>query len=117
LSGSLFAGKSLEDYAEQGHMKPHLLLGIIIATAVTCCSSLAQERAVLQPNATVLSILQGSAGKTVDLHLRSGEKIGGKVGQITDNVVYLSHLAGAEFFDAFINVGDISAIVIRAAGR
>jgi len=93
-----------------------LLLGIIIA-AVACSSLLAQERAALQPNASVLSILQGNAGKTVELHLRSGEKVGGRVGQVTDNIVYLSHLTGAEFYDAFVDVKDISAVVIRAAGK
>jgi hypothetical protein len=93
-----------------------LLLGIIIA-AVTCSSLLAQEKAALQPNVTVLSILQGNTGKTIELHLRSGEKIGGRVGQVTDNVVYLSHLTGAEFYDAFVDVKDISAVVIRAGGR
>jgi len=94
-----------------------LLLGIIIVAALTCSSLLAQEKAAIQPNATVVSIIQGTAGKTVELHLRSGEKIGGKVGQVTDNIVYLSHLTGAEFFDAFVDVKDISAVVIRAAGR
>ena len=93
-----------------------LLLGIIILT-VAGSSLLAQERAALQPNATVLSILQGSAGKAVELHLRSGEKVGGKVGQVTDNIVYLSHLTGAEFYDAFVDVKDISAVVVRAGGR
>jgi hypothetical protein len=99
-------------------MKCHsLFLGTIIVAVLTCSSLAAQERAAIQPNATVLSILPGSAGKTVELHLRSGEKIGGKVGQVTDNIVHLSHLTGAEFFDAFIDVKDISAVVIRAGGR
>jgi hypothetical protein len=98
-------------------MKRHsLLLGIIVA-AIDCSSLLAQEKPSIQPNATVLSILQGAAGKGVELHLRSGEKIGGRVGQVTDNIVYLSHLTGAEFFDAFVDVKDISAVVIRAGGR
>jgi len=98
-------------------MKPNsLLLGIIVAT-IACSSLLAQEKAAIQPNATVLSILQGNAGKAVELHLRSGEKIGGRVGQVTDNIVYLSHLTGAEFYDAFVDVKDISAVVIRSAGR
>jgi hypothetical protein len=92
------------------------LLGIIVA-AITCSSLLAQEKAGIQPNATVLSILQGNAGKTVELRLRSGEKIGGRVSQVTDNIVYLSHLTGAEFFDAFVDVKDVSAVIIRAAGR
>jgi hypothetical protein len=93
-----------------------LLLGIIVA-AIACSSLPAQEKPAVQPNATVISILQGSAGKAVELHLRSGEKIGGRVGQVTDNIVYLSHLTGAEFFDAFVDVKNISAVVIRAAGR
>jgi len=92
------------------------LLGFIIAT-MTCCSLLAQEKAALQPNATVLGILQGSVGKGVDLHLRSGEKMGGKVSQVTDNVVHLSNLAGAEYFDAFVDAKDISVVVVRVAGR
>ena len=93
-----------------------LVIGIIIA-AVTCSNLLAQEKAVLQPNATVLSILQGSPGKGVELHLRSGEKMGGKVAGVTESVVHLSNLVGAEFFDAFIDAKDISAVVVRVAGR
>jgi hypothetical protein len=57
---------------------------------------LAQDKAGLQPNASVLSILQGSAGKSVELHLGSGEKMGGKVAHVTDSVVHLSNLTGAE---------------------
>jgi hypothetical protein len=93
-----------------------LRLGIIIA-ALACSSLLAQEKATLQPNATVFGVLQGTAGKAVELHLRSGEKMGGKVAEVTDNVVHLSHLTGAEFFDAFVNVSDVSAVVVRVSGR
>ena len=93
-----------------------VLVGIFVA-AIACSSLPAQEKPAIQPNATVISILQGNAGKAVELHLRSGEKIGGRVGQVTDNILYLSHLTGAEFFDAFVDVKDISAVVIRAGGR
>ena len=93
-----------------------VLLGIIVA-AIACSSLPAQEKPAVLPNATVLSILQASAGKSVELHLRSGDKVGGRVGQVTDNIVYLSHLTGAEFYDAFVDVKDISAVVIRAGGR
>ena len=97
-------------------MKRYSLLGLIIA-AMTCSSLVAQEKAALQANATVLSLLQGSVGKDVELHLRSGEKLGGKVAQVTDNIVHLSNLAGAEFFDAFVDAKDISAVVVRVGGR
>ena len=96
-------------------MKRYSLLGFIIAS-MTCSSLLAQEKAAL-PNATVLSLLQGSVGKGVELHLRSGEKLGGKVAQMSDNVVHLSNLAGAEYFDAFVDAKDVSAVVVRVAGR
>jgi hypothetical protein len=43
--------------------------------------------------------------------------MGGKVAGVTDTVVHLSNLTGAEFFDVFIDVKDISAVVVRGAGR
>ena len=97
-------------------MKRYSLVGFIIA-AMTCSSLLAQEKTALQPNATVLGLLQGSVGKGVELHLRSGEKLGGKVAQVTDSIVHLSNLTGAEYFDAFVDAKDISAVVVRVAGR
>jgi hypothetical protein len=93
-----------------------VLIGIIVAVVI-CSSLLAQEKASLQPNATILSILQGNTGKTVELRLNCGEKIGGKVEQVNENVVLLSHLTGAEFYDGFVNLKDISAVINRTAGK
>jgi len=50
-----------------------VLVGIFVA-AIACSSLPAQEKPAIQPNATVLSVLQGNAGKAAELHLRSGEK-------------------------------------------
>jgi len=49
--------------------------------------------------------------------LRSGEKMGGKVAQVTDSIVHLSNLTGAEYFDAFVDTKDVSTVVVRVAGR
>jgi len=98
-------------------MKHYSILLAVFIAAVACSSLLAQEKAVLQPTATVAGILQGSMGKSVELHLRSGEKMGGKVAQVTDNIVHLSNLTGAEYFDAFIDVKDVTAVIIRTGGR
>ena len=49
--------------------------------------------------------------------MRSGEKMGGKVEKVTDKVVHLSQLTGAEFYDGFIDTKDIVAVVIRAKGK
>ena len=101
----------------QSIMKSYSFLPGIVTVALACSNLSAQDKVALPPNATVLSILQASAGKAVELHLRSGEKVGGKVDQVTDNVVHVSHLTGAEFYDAFIDVKDVSAVVVRAGGR
>jgi len=98
-------------------MKPYSLLVVMMITAATCASSFAQEKAALQPSTTVASLLAGSTGKSVELHLRSGEKMGGKIAQVTDNIVHLSNLTGAELFDAFVDVKDVSAGIVRVAGR
>jgi hypothetical protein len=97
-------------------MKPLLLLITIVAVGASC-SVFAQEKTALQANATVASLLAGSAGKSVELHLRSGEKMGGRIAQVTDSVVHLSNLTGAEYFDAFVDVKDVSAVVVRVGGR
>jgi hypothetical protein len=98
-------------------MKRYSLLVGMIMTTITCGSSFAQDKASLQPNATILSVLQGNTGRTVERRMQCGEKIGGKVEQVNDNVVLLSRLTGAEYFDGFVNVKDISAVVIRSAGK
>ena len=88
-------------------MKHYSILLAVFIAAVTCSSLLAQEKAALQPTATLAGILQGSTGK----------KMGGKVGQVTDNIVHLSNLTGAEYFDAFIDVKDVAAVIIRTGGK
>src|SRR5258707_9514022 len=98
-------------------MNRYLPLLIIVIATLACSSLLAQEKAALQPNVTVLSVLQGNAGKTVELHLRSGEKMGGKVSQVSENTVHLSALTGAEYFDAFVDAKDISAVVVCVTGK
>ena len=50
-------------------MKRYSLLVGMIMTAITCGSSFAQDKASLQPNATILSVLQGNTGRTVELRI------------------------------------------------
>lgn len=96
-------------------MKRLLLLTAVIALAGSNIS--AQTKIELQPNDTILSILQKNTGLTVELRLKSGEKIGGKVEKTGDKLVYLSSLTGAEFFDALVDIGDISAVVVRMKSK
>lgn len=92
-----------------------LLIAFIFAFA--CCGVFAQGKIDLQASDTVLSILQKNVGQTVELRMKSGEKIGGKVEKVGDKLVHLSQLTGAEFFDAAVDTADIAAVVVRTKAK
>jgi hypothetical protein len=88
-------------------------LSIALVIAGLCSSVFAQDRIDLQSDTTVLEILQGTTGQIVELYLDSGDKVGGKVEQLSENLIHLSHLTGAESLDAFVDVESVSAVIVR----
>ena len=110
-------GKSpLEIGPSTGHktqppMKTPSLLILIAAMAVTA------HAGTLEPtkDSTQATVLQSQIGKSVELLLNSGGKIGGKVTLVGDNVVHLSGLTGMEMYEATVSIGDISAVIVRSA--
>ena len=81
--------------------------------AIACSNLLAQGKIDLQTSDTVLGILQKNVGQTVELRMKSGEKIAGKVEKVGDKLIHLSGLTGAEFYDAAVDAADVSAVVVR----
>ena len=68
-----------------------------IAFAVLCLGSVtlfAQGKIDLQLSDSIHDILDRNVGQTVELHLRSGEKIGGKVEAGGHACFCISHLRG-----------------------
>jgi hypothetical protein len=88
----------------------HLL---ILATAMT----LSAQANTLTPakDSTQAALLQTQSGKQVELQLKSGQSIGGKVTFVGDNVVHLTAITGKEMYEATISLSDISAVVVRTA--
>ncbi|MEY2501526.1 MAG: hypothetical protein QOI07_1860 [Verrucomicrobiota bacterium] len=72
-----------------------------------------QGKIDLQTSDTILGILQKNIGQVVELRMKSGEKIAGKLEKVGDKLVHLSALTGAEFYDAAIDTADVSAVVVR----
>ncbi len=68
-----------------------------------------------QAGDSVKSVLERQAGQQVELRMKSGEKIAGKVEKVGENAVHLSALAGQEFFEALVLLNEVSAVVVRAA--
>jgi hypothetical protein len=60
------------------------------------------------------AVLLRQVGQAVELRMRSGEKIGGKLDKVNEKLAHLSQLTGAEYFDAVVNIDDIAAVVVRA---
>lgn len=76
--------------------------------------AVAQSSLDIQPNDTMQSVLLRQVGQSVELRMRSGEKIGGKIEKVNDKVAHLAQLTGAEYFDAVVAIDDIAAVVVRA---
>ena len=93
------------------HMK-HLFLSFVTIVAL-CASAFGQAPLDLKPDDTMRSVLERQVGQTVDLRMKSGEKIGGKVEKVTDKLAHLSQLTGAEFYDAIVEIDGIAAVAVR----
>ena len=92
-----------------------LLIAAVLALA--CSNLLAQGKIDLQANDTILSVLQKNTGQTVELRMKSGEKVGGKVEKVGDKLVHLTQLTGADFFDAAVDMSDVAAVIVRAKSK
>lgn len=95
-----------------GVMKRFVLLLTVLFVAASS-NLFAQGKIDLQTSDTVLGILQKNVGQMVELRMKSGEKIAGKVEKVGDKLVHLSQLTGAEFFDAAVDAGEVAAVVVR----
>ena len=60
------------------------------------------------------SILKDRNGKKVVVVLQSGTELSGKVANVGNNTLTLTELGGKEFYDAVIDLDDISAVQYRA---
>jgi hypothetical protein len=94
-----------------------LLLSLSIVCAFVCSDISAQgtaaKPATTSSSDTIAAVLQKNVGQSVELHLNSGEKVGGKVGSVGSAVVHVAQVTGMEMFDADVNIADISAVFAR----
>ncbi len=88
-----------------------LLLAVLVVFASG--NLFAQGKIDLQTSDTILGILQKNIGQVVELRMKSGEKIAGKLEKVGDKLVHLSALTGAEFYDAAVDASDVSAVIVR----
>jgi hypothetical protein len=91
-------------------------LAAIVVFGLTSLRVIAEPIA-FKADDTISSILQHQSGQVVELRLVSGEKIGGKVEKVGDNLVHLSQLTGQDFYEAVVDLDSISAVVVRGKSK
>jgi hypothetical protein len=57
--------------------------------------------------------LKSLQGTLVQVYLRNGSYLAGKVGDVGTQFVVLTEIAGREFYDALVCLGDICAMEVR----
>lgn len=92
-------------------------LQLLAALTLLTVSGFADSAIGFQPSDSILSVLKKQIGQRVELRLKSGEKIGGKIEGLGEKLVHLSSITGMEFYEAVVAVDDVSAIVVRAAAK
>ncbi len=85
----------------------------VLAFLSLAAPAFGQSKIALQPNDTIRSVLGQQVGKPVELRMKSGEKIGGKLEKVTDKLVHLSQLTDADFYDAAVEIDSVAAVVVR----
>ena len=90
---------------------------IALVFAFACANHFAQGKIDLQNGDTIVGILQKNVGQMVELRMKSGEKIAGKLEKVGDKLVHLSQLTGAEFFDAAVDASEVEAVVVRTKAK
>ena len=93
-------------------MKALQLSALLVLTMTT---AIAQSPLGLQNSDTIATVLKRQVGQRVELRLKSGEKIGGKVESIGEKLVHVSAVTGMEYYEAAVLVEDVSAVLVRAA--
>jgi hypothetical protein len=90
-----------------------LLLVFLAMIAVVNPNAIAQTSLDLKANDSIRTVLERQVGKPVELRLKSGEKIAGKLEKVTDSLAHLSQLANADFYDAAVEIDSVAVVVVR----
>jgi len=89
-------------------------ISVVLVLACLCLAMNAfAESFSIKPNDTIQKVLEASKGKRIELRLVGGGELSGKVRLVTNELVQLGELSGREFFDGVIEIGKITAVIVR----
>jgi len=102
-------------------MKKEKIIRVTVMLAVVLFLSFAGGTAVAKEekaasynvNFSLAENLSAFKGKTVYVHLKSGQTLTGIVKAVGNHLVHLEKLSGKDFYDALVRLDDVSAIDAR----
>lgn len=89
----------------------------LAATFATTAIAAETTKVTLTRDDSTTSILRKNSGHRVELVMKSGQRLAGKIEAMGDQTVHLIALAGQELFEAVVVIDDISAVILRTAGK
>lgn len=102
-------------------MKKRILVSMLM---VLCCVeatvatvSAEEVKFELKSGETMREVLAENTGKRVALRLLAGEEIEGTVTMVGNSLAHISRLAGKEFYDAVVNIDNISAVRMKVRDK
>ena len=88
-----------------------LIFGLALAGPVAADNK--NDKYQIRSTDNMRTILEQEIDLPVRIVLRSGQELRGTVERLGTGIVQLSHLVGSDYYDAVINLDDISAVVFR----
>ncbi len=98
-------------------MKTSSISYLILTAVFAAGTALAGPGLSFVPTDTVKTVLERQAGQQVELRLKSGDKISGKVAKVGEKSLQLVEITGQEFYEALVLIDDVSVVVVRAATK
>jgi hypothetical protein len=90
-----------------------MAIAILVAGMMASAAPNASADDVLKSGTTIRNILTDAIGKRVSVRLDSREELEGTVTTVGDHLVHISKLAQRDYFDAFVSIDRISALIVK----
>jgi hypothetical protein len=98
-------------------MKTSSISSLILAVIFAAGTAFGGTGLGFEPADTVKTVVERQTGQSVELRLKSGEKIAGKVAKVGEKAIQLVEISGQEFFEALVLIDDVSVVVVRAPSK
>ena len=83
-------------------------------TGVFALPAIAEEKKLeLKQTDTMVDMMGRLVGERVEVSLRNGTTMSGKLTRVHQNLAVIAELSRNEFYDAVVRIDDISAVTVR----